>query len=46
MHLIRFAQTNARSAHMKETPDRLSLSCDRVDSIGQAIDILRQLTEA
>ncbi len=41
--VIRFAQANQRLAHLKETPERLSLSVDKVDSIRQATAILSEL---
>ena len=42
--LIRYAQDNPRRVHLKETPDRLSLSIDNIPSITAAIAQMRSLT--
>lgn len=43
--LIRYAQDNPRRVHLKETPDRLSLSIDNIPSISAALQQMRLLTE-
>ena len=43
--LIHFVQANPASAHLKETPNRLSLSIDGIDSVSAAIERLAELTE-
>ncbi len=43
MRVIQFAQANPRTAHLKETPERLTLSVDSVKSITQALAVLRPL---
>ena len=42
--LIRYAQDNPRRVHLKETPDRLSLSIDNIPSITEALKQLQSLT--
>ena len=42
--LIRYAQDNPRRVHLKETPDRLSLSIDNIPSINEALKQLQSLT--
>ncbi len=44
MKLIRYAQDHPRNVHLKETTERLSLVCDNVDSIHNAIEKLEILT--
>jgi transcription-repair coupling factor (superfamily II helicase) len=41
--VIQFAQANQRTAHLRETTDRLSLSIDKVDSITAALSRLNIL---
>ena len=43
--LIQYAQDHARSAHLRETADRLSLVCDNIPSISAAIIRLSALTD-
>lgn len=43
MKLIKYAQDHPRSAHLRETNERLSLVCDNVDSIRAAIEKLNML---
>ncbi|MBP5190689.1 MAG: transcription-repair coupling factor [Bacteroidales bacterium] len=43
-HLIAYAQNHPRSAHLRETTERLSLVCDNVESIHAAIEKLTTLT--
>ena len=40
MKVIQFAQDHPRTAHLKETADRLTLSVDRIVSISQAIECI------
>ena len=42
--LIRYAQDNPRRVHLKETPDRLSLSIDNIPSITAALQQMQSLT--
>ena len=42
--LIQFAQDNPRRAHLKETPERLSLSIDNIPSIAAALDVIDTMT--
>ena len=42
--LIRYAQDNPRRVHLKETPDRLSLSIDNIPSITAALQQMQNLT--
>ena len=44
MKLIKYAQDHPRSVHLKETAERLSLVCDNVDSIHNAIEKMEILT--
>ncbi|MCR4829535.1 MAG: transcription-repair coupling factor [Bacteroidales bacterium] len=44
MRMIQYAQQHQRSVHLKESTDRLSLTCDHVESISEAIDKIRLLT--
>ena len=46
MNLIKYAQEHPRSAHLRETTERLSLVCDNVDSIHSALDKLTTLTNS
>jgi transcription-repair coupling factor (superfamily II helicase) len=41
--IIQFAQAHPRTARLKETPDRLTLSVENVQSITAAIDVLSEL---
>ena len=41
--VIQFAQAHPRTARLKETPDRLTLSVENVQSITAAIDVLSEL---
>ncbi|MCQ2297365.1 MAG: transcription-repair coupling factor [Bacteroidales bacterium] len=41
--MIRFASAHPQSVHLKETKDRLSLVCDNIKSIYEAIECLRTL---
>ena len=41
--LIRYAQNNPQRVHLKETPDRLSLSIDRIPTIADALEQMRSL---
>ncbi|MBP5341376.1 MAG: transcription-repair coupling factor [Bacteroidales bacterium] len=43
--LIRYAQDNPRRVHLKETPERLSLSIDNIPSIAAALQQMKSLTE-
>ena len=43
--LIRYAQSNSRRSHLKESGGRLTLSVDSVESIDQAIEQLNKLKE-
>ena len=45
MKMIRYAQSNPKTVHLKESTTRLSMVCDNVLSIGQAIDMLKDMTE-
>ena len=40
MQMIAYVGNHPRIMHLKETPDRLTLVCDNVDSIRRAIDVL------
>ncbi len=42
--LIRYAQDHPRRVHLKETPERLSLSIDNIASITAALEQMRALT--
>lgn len=42
---IKFAQTNPRQTHIKESNGRLTLVCDNVTSITNAINIITRLAE-
>lgn len=44
--LISYAQNHPRSAHLRETTERLSLVCDNVDSIRSAIERISALTQS
>ena len=44
MKLIQYAQDHPRSAHLRETTERLSLVCENVNSIRSAIEKLLTLT--
>ena len=43
--LIRYAQDNPQRVRLKETPDRLSLSIERIDTITSALEQMRSLTD-
>ena len=43
--LIRYAQDNPQRVHLKESTDRLSLSIDRILSIGDALAQMKALTD-
>ena len=43
-NLIRYAQDNPRRVHLKETPERLSISIDNIPNITAALQQMRQLT--
>ena len=45
MQMIRYAQTHPQQVHLRETPQRLTLVCDQIDSISQAISRIEQLTQ-
>ncbi len=40
MQMIKYAGTNPKRVHLKETPDKLTMVCDGVDSIHKAIEVL------
>ncbi len=42
--MVRYAQDNVQTVHMRETKDRLSMVCDHVGSIQGAIDKISDLT--
>ena len=44
MQMIRYAQQHPQEIHLRETPDRLTLVCDHIGSIQQAIANIRALT--
>ena len=41
--MIRFAQSNPTTVHLKETTERLSMLCDNITSISQAIKKLQEM---
>ena len=43
--VILFAQTHPRTARLKETPDRLTLSIDKISSITAALNVLKELSQ-
>lgn len=43
--MIRYASTHPNEVHLKETPERLSLSCNNVNSIQKATQVLNDLTQ-
>ena len=45
MQMIRYAQTHPQQVHLRETPQRLTLVCDQIESISQAISRIEQLTQ-
>ena len=40
MRMINYVQEHPREAHLKESAQRLSLVCDKVDSIRRALEVL------
>ncbi len=45
MKVIRYAQANPRTAHLKETPERLSIGIDNIPSIAAALEQMKTLTQ-
>lgn len=41
MRMIQFAQQHANVVRLKQTPERLSMVCEHVESISQALDFIR-----
>ena len=44
MQMIRYAQSHPTQVHLRETPERLTLVCDQIGSIRQAIQRISELT--
>ena len=45
MKIIRYAQSNPKTVHLKESTVRLSMVCEDVTSISQAIAMIQEITE-
>ena len=45
MKIIRYAQSNPKTVHLKESTVRLSMVCEDVTSISQAIAMIQEMTE-
>lgn len=44
MKMIQYAQTHSRTAHLKESVNRLSLSCENIKSIQSALSTIKEMS--
>jgi len=43
MQMIQYAGSHPKRVHLKETPEKLTMVCDNVDSIRKAIEVLEAM---